>query len=53
MVGEIVFQEREYDNDWAGDFQGSRLPDGTYYYVITCPDAAALYKGHVTILSQQ
>ena len=51
--GEIVFQEREYDNDWAGDFQGSRLPDGTYYYVITCPDAAALYKGHVTILSQQ
>ena len=51
--GEIVFQEREYDNDWAGDFQGARLPDGTYYYVITCPDAAALYKGHVTILSQQ
>ena len=51
--GEIVFQEREYDNDWAGDFQGARLPDGTYYYVITCPDASALYKGHVTILSQQ
>ena len=51
--GEIVFQEREYDNDWAGEFQGARLPDGTYYYIITCPDAAALYKGHVTILSQQ
>lgn len=50
--GQLLFQQVNYTNDWDGTFQGKLLPDGTYYYVITCPKTDKVAKGHVTILSK-
>ena len=36
--GQRVFQKTNYQNDWQGDFKGSRLPGGSYYYNIYLPD---------------
>lgn len=43
--GQKVFETTNYNNDW----DGSNLPDGDYYYIITCPSGEN-YKGPVTIL---
>ncbi len=32
--GDEVFRAQPYVNDWAGEFNGSLLPSGTYFYVI-------------------
>ena len=37
-----------YMNDWGGTYKGSNLPDGTYYYILQCPDK--IFSGGVTIL---
>jgi len=29
-----VYRSEQYHNDWDGRYQGSSLPDGTYYYVV-------------------
>ncbi len=31
----VVYQSEEYQNDWAGTHNGSQLPSGTYYYILT------------------
>lgn len=31
--GNEVYFTEEYQNDWGGDWQEERLPDGTYFYV--------------------
>ncbi|MFA5575605.1 MAG: gliding motility-associated C-terminal domain-containing protein [Brumimicrobium sp.] len=39
-LGNLVFHSENYQNDWNGTSQssfnigGSKLPEGTYYYVI-------------------
>jgi gliding motility-associated-like protein len=48
--GEEVFNTTNYQNDWGGTYKGEILPDGTYYYVITCDSIEKIYKGHVNIL---
>lgn len=48
--GEEVFSTTNYQNDWGGTYKGSLLPDGAYYYVITCDSIEKVYKGHVNIL---
>ena len=30
--GNKIYESTDYQNDWQGDFQGSPLPDGTYFY---------------------
>lgn len=32
--GKVVFNKKGYTNDWNGYFNGSPLPEGTYYYTI-------------------
>jgi len=49
--GNLIFNTSSYKNDWAGTYNGSRLPDGTYYYVLTCPGTEKVFKGGITILS--
>jgi gliding motility-associated-like protein len=35
MAGVILYQEKDYGNDWDGrDMRGKPLPSGTYYYFI-------------------
>ena len=48
--GQEVYQTTSYQNDWAGTYEGSELPDGTYYYIIDCPEGGKDYKGAITIL---
>ncbi|MEM9823635.1 MAG: gliding motility-associated C-terminal domain-containing protein [Bacteroidota bacterium] len=31
--GNLVLEARDYQNDWAGTWDGLDLPDGTYFYV--------------------
>jgi gliding motility-associated-like protein len=47
--GQLVYQTIDYDNTWAGTSNGTQLPDGAYYYVITC-DGEISYKGDLSIL---
>jgi len=45
--GRIVFQSNNYQNDW----DGGKLPDGVYFYVLKCYGAISndTYRGSVTI----
>ena len=47
--GEELLETDNYQNDWAGTFNGANLPDGTYYYVIET-ETGKIYKGAITIL---
>jgi len=50
--GDIVYDKRDYNNNWDGvTNDGRRLPDGTYYYVLylNIPEGLIL-KGDITIL---
>ena len=46
--GMRVFEMKGYDNSWDGTWNGKRLPEGTYYYVMGCPDRPAV-TGHLLI----
>lgn len=48
--GRIVFQSDNYANDWAGTFEGSRLPEGVYLYHIGCPNEKEPFKGYLQII---
>lgn len=45
--GRIVYESNDYQNDW----DGGNLPDGTYFYVLTCKGETQdySYKGSVMI----
>ena len=34
--GQSVYEKGQYNNDWDGIYQGIELPEGAYYYIITC-----------------
>ena len=47
--GQNVYEAKEYKNDWNGIYNGQELPEGAYYYIITCsPDQ--VYSGDITLL---
>lgn len=50
--GDIVFQQRPYNNDWSGlNGDGDPLPQGTYYYILRLNLAdGEIIRGDVTIL---
>lgn len=45
-----IFNASPYKNDWDGSYNGTELPDGTYYYVMKCPDSDKELKGFITLL---
>jgi gliding motility-associated-like protein len=48
--GSTVYEEEPFDGIWEGNDNGSNpLPDGTYYYVLSCEDEVLL-KNAVTII---
>lgn len=47
--GNLVFESDNYQNDWDGTFNDDPLPEGAYYYSITCGDNDSVV-GSVTIL---
>lgn len=48
--GKVVFQKSNYQNDWDGNFNGSPLHTGTYYYHIKIGNDLKPIKGTLTIL---
>ena len=49
--GVKVFDAKPYMNDWDGSFNGRRLPDGVYYYIIRCEgEESAPRSGSITLL---
>lgn len=52
--GQIIYQGNNYDNKkvyWDGTYQGNKVPDGAYYYVIRFKDNNAVFKGSINVLS--
>jgi gliding motility-associated-like protein len=50
--GHLVFSASPYKNDWKGTYNNSRLPDGTYFYVLEFTDLKKVFKGSITLMSQ-
>ncbi|MFL5764007.1 MAG: gliding motility-associated C-terminal domain-containing protein [Bacteroidia bacterium] len=52
--GQEVYSSDSYDNNWDGTNSktGKKLPDGTYYYVMQFKDDVKIYKGAITVLSE-
>ena len=54
-LGDIVYEQAAYNNDWAGkETNGNLLPDGTFYYLVhlNAPNAAGgdnVFKGSLLI----
>jgi gliding motility-associated-like protein len=36
--GQLVYETTDYNNTWAGTKDNEELPDGVYYYAISCND---------------
>ena len=52
-TGRIVYQRKNYSNDWNGTMNGSPLAEGTYYYILTISGGAKTAKGYITIIRDQ
>jgi len=50
IYGKLVYTKKGYTNDWQGTYNGSPLPDGTYFYVLRFNDSGNITKGSVDIL---
>jgi gliding motility-associated-like protein len=45
--GSMVYTKRNYDGTWAGDWNGKKLPDGTYFYLIETEKT--MFSGYLQI----
>ena len=50
--GDIVFEQRPYNNEWGGlNNNGQELPQGTYYYILRLNLAdGIILRGDITIV---
>ncbi|TNE62864.1 MAG: T9SS type B sorting domain-containing protein, partial [Bacteroidetes bacterium] len=50
--GDVVYQTKNYDNNWQGtNSNGKQLPDGTYYYILRAGvQNEQILEGTITIL---
>ncbi|MFA7275025.1 MAG: gliding motility-associated C-terminal domain-containing protein [Crocinitomicaceae bacterium] len=51
--GQVVYENANYDNTWDGTFNGKKLPDATYYYLVQFTSTDQVLKGAVTILRNE
>jgi len=51
-AGRIVFQTKNYQNNWNGQLNGTSLAEDTYYFVLIVPREGRMLsiKGFITIL---
>ena len=47
--GQNVYEASQYNNDWDGMLNGKELPEGAYYYIITCGNSE-VHTGSITLL---
>ena len=48
--GQVIFTSAGYNNDWNGEYQGNKVPTGTYFYILYTNTEKGNYNGSVTIL---
>lgn len=48
--GQVIYTSAGYNNDWNGEYQGNKLPTGTYFYILYTNTDKGNYNGSVTIL---
>lgn len=51
--GQVIYHASPYNNDWAATYNGSNVPDGTYFYILSLNDpvlAPDPYQGVITII---
>lgn len=48
--GTVVFTSRGYPTPWNGEYQGRKLPMGTYYYIISTSGNKQILSGSITII---
>lgn len=48
--GQVIFTSAGYQNDWNGEYQGNKVPTGTYFYILYTNTDKGNYNGSVTIL---
>lgn len=53
QYGKVLYENEDYKNDWNGNFKGSKLPNGTYYYVVLKGGTEEEYKGTITLLGNE
>lgn len=51
--GQLIFSADAYKNDWGATYNGERIPDGSYYYVISFGGSQKLFKGSLTVLTEE
>ena len=45
-AGKLIFNQVNYNNDWNGQYNGRKLPEGAYYYIIDFENNGSIdYKG--------
>ncbi|MCO4294059.1 gliding motility-associated C-terminal domain-containing protein [Solitalea sp. MAHUQ-68] len=49
-TGRLIYTKKGYLNEWDGTFNGSRLQEGTYYYVIDLGNGMEPVKGFISIV---
>mgnify|MGYP002397559760 CR=1 FL=1 len=48
--GNLIFEATNYQSDWDGTWNGKKLPDGTYFYVLDLGDGKKPKTGHLQIM---
>ncbi|MRG46988.1 T9SS type B sorting domain-containing protein [Chitinophaga sp. SYP-B3965] len=51
--GRMIYQRRNYNNEWDGTMNGQRLAEGTYYYILTIDGSGKTVKGYITIITDR
>ncbi len=47
--GQNVYESSQYNNDWDGYMNGKELPEGAYYFILTC-GASEVHTGDITLI---
>jgi len=48
--GQLVYQAANYQNTWQGTFNGVKLPEATYYYIVDLGEGGETRQGTVNII---
>ena len=48
--GKMIYSQKAYMNDFDGTLNGEQLPEGTYYYIISCDGYDQNFSGALNIL---
>jgi len=49
-TGQLLFRDTGYTKPWDGNYKGSPVPSGTYYYIIDPKNGRKKIAGFITVL---